>query len=165
MPLLPETPSPLASFKSRLVLHYWYQLTQVVLEKKPLNGCSSSSSSYEIDSILITTIISNAVHYWYTAEKNWKTKFGVENRKWNTPLHLLCLQNDRRCNSEVFELVSDLQKMPIRTKSPKLPMIITYRATLSVSSTTTGFMWLCVSLTSGGTASLLTEDMALDSSS
>jgi len=71
MPLLPETPSPLASFKSRLVLYYWYQLTQVVLEKKPLNGCSSSSSSsYEIDSIHITTIISNAVHYWYTAEKN-----------------------------------------------------------------------------------------------
>jgi len=70
MPLLPETPSSLASFKSRLVLPYWYQLTQVVLEKKPLNGCSSSSSSYEMDSILITTIISNAVHYWYTAEKN-----------------------------------------------------------------------------------------------
>ena len=110
MPLLPETPSSLASFKSRLVLPYWYQLTQVVLEKKPLNGCSSSSSSYEMDSILITTIISNAVHYWYTAEKNWKTKFGVENRKWNTHLHLLCLQNDCRCNSEAFELVSDLQQ-------------------------------------------------------
>jgi len=45
MPLHPETPSSLASFKSRLVLPFWYRLTQVVLEKRPLNGCSSSSSS------------------------------------------------------------------------------------------------------------------------
>ena len=35
----------LASFKSILVLPFWYWLTQVVLEKRPLNGCSSSSSS------------------------------------------------------------------------------------------------------------------------
>ena len=42
---------------------------------------------------------------------------------------------------------------------------IIYRAKLSVSSTTTGFIWLCVSSTSAGTASLLTEHMALDSSS
>ena len=40
-----ETPSSLASFKSRLVLPFCYQLTQAVLEKWPLNGCSSSSSS------------------------------------------------------------------------------------------------------------------------
>ena len=32
--------SSLASFKSRLVLPFWYRLTQVVLEKRPLNGCS-----------------------------------------------------------------------------------------------------------------------------
>ena len=37
---LPETPTSLASFKSRLVLPFWYRLTQVVLEKRPLNGCS-----------------------------------------------------------------------------------------------------------------------------
>ena len=29
----------LASEKSRLVLPFWYRLTQVVLEKRPLNGC------------------------------------------------------------------------------------------------------------------------------
>ena len=29
--------------KSRLVLPFWYRLTQVVLEKRPLNGSSSSS--------------------------------------------------------------------------------------------------------------------------
>jgi len=46
MPLHPQTPSSLASFKSRLVLPFpfWHRHTQVVLEKKPLNGCSISSS-------------------------------------------------------------------------------------------------------------------------
>ena len=29
----------LASVKSRLVLPFWYRLTWVVLEKRPLNGC------------------------------------------------------------------------------------------------------------------------------
>ena len=33
----------LAPAKSRLVLPFWYRLTQVVLEKRPLNRCSSSS--------------------------------------------------------------------------------------------------------------------------
>ena len=41
MPLYPKTPSSLASFKSRLGLPFWYRLTQVVLKKRPLNGCSS----------------------------------------------------------------------------------------------------------------------------
>ena len=36
----PKTPKSLASFKSRLVLPFWYRLTQVVLEKTPLNRCS-----------------------------------------------------------------------------------------------------------------------------
>jgi len=30
------------SSKSRLVLSFWYQLTWVVLDKEPLNGCSSA---------------------------------------------------------------------------------------------------------------------------
>ena len=38
----PKTPSSLASFKSRLVLPYWYKLIQVVLENRLLNRCSSS---------------------------------------------------------------------------------------------------------------------------
>jgi len=45
MPLHHKTPSSLASFKSKLALPFWYQLTQVVLEKRPLNGCSCSSSN------------------------------------------------------------------------------------------------------------------------
>ena len=36
----PKTPSSLDSFKSRLVLTFWYWLTQVASEKRPLNGCS-----------------------------------------------------------------------------------------------------------------------------
>ena len=40
-----QTPLSFASFKSRLVLPFWYQLTQVVMEKRPLNVCSSSGSS------------------------------------------------------------------------------------------------------------------------
>ena len=42
MPLHPRTPSSLASFKSRLVLPFWYGLTQVVLVKRLLSGCSNS---------------------------------------------------------------------------------------------------------------------------
>ena len=41
----PRTPSSLASFKSRLVLLFWCQLTQVVLEKRLLNGCSGGGSN------------------------------------------------------------------------------------------------------------------------
>jgi len=37
-------PSSLASLKYRLILLFCYQLTQVVLEKRPLNRCSSSST-------------------------------------------------------------------------------------------------------------------------
>jgi len=48
IPLLPKTQSYLASFKSRLVLPFWYWLTQVVLEKVPLNGCGSGSSSIHL---------------------------------------------------------------------------------------------------------------------
>ena len=42
---LKASPSYLASVKSRSVLPFWYLLTQVVLEKRPLSGFSSSSSS------------------------------------------------------------------------------------------------------------------------
>jgi len=43
MPL--PSPSSLASCKSRQVLPFCYWLIHVVLEKRSLNGCSSSSSS------------------------------------------------------------------------------------------------------------------------
>ena len=37
----------LAPVKSRLVVPFWYRLSQVVLEKRPLNGCSCSSKTLE----------------------------------------------------------------------------------------------------------------------
>jgi len=40
----PTTPSSLASFKSRLVSPIWYWFTQVVLEKRPVNGCTNGWS-------------------------------------------------------------------------------------------------------------------------
>ena len=40
MPLPSQNPSSLDSFKSRLVLPFWYRLTRVVLEKRQLNGWS-----------------------------------------------------------------------------------------------------------------------------
>jgi len=40
MPLPSQTPSSLASFKSRLVLPFWYRLSQVILAKRPFNRCS-----------------------------------------------------------------------------------------------------------------------------
>ena len=46
MPLHPLTPLSFASVKSRLVLPLRYRLNQVVLEKRPLNGCSSGSSVF-----------------------------------------------------------------------------------------------------------------------
>jgi len=39
MPLHPRTPTSLASFKSRLVLPFWYRLSRVVPDKGALNGC------------------------------------------------------------------------------------------------------------------------------
>jgi len=47
--LQPKTSSSLASFQSRLVLPFWYRLTQVVLEKRPLSESSSSSYFYFMD--------------------------------------------------------------------------------------------------------------------
>jgi len=40
MPRLPPQ-SSLASLKSRMILPFWHLLTQVVLEKRPLNGYST----------------------------------------------------------------------------------------------------------------------------
>jgi len=41
MLLNPKTLSSLASFKSRLILPFWYRCTQVVMEKGPFNRCHS----------------------------------------------------------------------------------------------------------------------------
>ena len=55
MSLHPKTPSSLASFKSRVVLPFWYRFTRLVLEKRPLNGCSSSSISKRTSAVVVTS--------------------------------------------------------------------------------------------------------------
>jgi len=57
MTLLPKTPSSLASFKSRLVLPFWYWLTQVVLEKRLLNGCSGSSTWFALSIVSVVVTV------------------------------------------------------------------------------------------------------------
>ena len=65
MPL--PSPSSLASFKSRVVLPFWYRLTQVTMEKRSLNGSSSSSFSL----CLAPDACSKRHHQWGTAEAAW----------------------------------------------------------------------------------------------
>jgi len=48
MPLHPNSASSLASFKSRLVLPCWYQLTQVVVEKRPVVSVNKPVVSYHM---------------------------------------------------------------------------------------------------------------------
>ena len=50
-----KPPLSLASFNSRLVLPSWYRLTQVVLEKRQLNGCSSNCSR----------LVLAKIHHWF----------------------------------------------------------------------------------------------------
>jgi len=45
---IPQTPPSLASFKCRLVLPFWYRLTQVVLAKRPLNRRSRYLVDYRV---------------------------------------------------------------------------------------------------------------------
>ena len=44
-------PLSLAPVKSRSVLPFWYRFTQVVLEKRPLNGCTHTCSCNSISGI------------------------------------------------------------------------------------------------------------------
>jgi len=45
MPVPSQNPVISCSFKSRMFLPFWFRLTKVVLEMRPLNGCSSSSAA------------------------------------------------------------------------------------------------------------------------
>jgi len=57
MPLHHKTPSSLATFKSRLVLPFRYRLTQAVLEKRPLNGCSIRSRVIVVCGSVVVEVI------------------------------------------------------------------------------------------------------------
>jgi len=71
MPLHPEALSSLALFESRLVLPFWYQLTQVVLEKRPLNWCNSSSSSSSSFNEITTQHMLSTSHHMVTPDEGY----------------------------------------------------------------------------------------------
>ena len=58
MALHPRTLSSLASFKSRLVLPFWYWLTQAVLEIRPLNRCRC-----RVVVVVVLVVVVCLVHY------------------------------------------------------------------------------------------------------
>ena len=75
MALPSQTPSSLASFKSRLVLPFWYRLTQVVLVKRPLNGCSSS--------VVVRWDFLSMYHIWSLwVHPLWSCEWRCKIRKW-----------------------------------------------------------------------------------
>jgi len=66
MPLHPKIPSSFTSFKCRLVLPFWYRLIEVVLKKKPLNGCVKVITKHNRQHITLLTAIvicSNSVNH------------------------------------------------------------------------------------------------------
>ena len=57
----------LASFKSRLVLSFWYRLTRVVLEKGPLNGCVCASlicAVFSVAKLSVAVLIAEPFPTW-----------------------------------------------------------------------------------------------------
>ena len=62
---------PLYLLKSRLVLPFWHRLAQLVVEKRPLNGCVSSDSSYLLTyllfryarGVLFLILAARSIHY------------------------------------------------------------------------------------------------------
>ena len=62
IPQHPKTPSSLASIAT-LVSPFWYRLTQVVL-KRPLNGCSISSSGGRQSWLYVTFWCTLNIPYW-----------------------------------------------------------------------------------------------------
>ena len=73
VPLPSQNPIISCLTEIQIFLPFWYRLTQVVLEKRPLNGCGSTSSS----SIDIKIILSQTIHHrHYTTARTtpWYTK-------------------------------------------------------------------------------------------
>jgi len=78
MPLHPKTPSSLASFKSRLVLPFSYQLTEVVLEKRSLNVYTSSSSSCAcfLELLICVRCVDDVFWQWFLPARWWGSRSG-----------------------------------------------------------------------------------------
>ena len=86
MPLHPQTPSSPASFKSSLVLLFWYRFNQVVLEKRQLNGCSSSCPGRAVKLMCVQSVTLNYVTFdlgiWHFGIKVYLDTVSVKFEAW-----------------------------------------------------------------------------------
>ena len=98
-----ESPNPIifASFISRLVLPFWYRLTHVVLAKRPLNRCRSSS---------IYVAMSTIEHWWKTPCWKWnpvaETAGGLSLRHHQSNAVFETTLNARHCAESTGNIVS-----------------------------------------------------------
>ena len=75
----------LAPVKSRFVLPFWYRLTQVVLEKRPLNGCCCCCCPYNTPENLWISTLRHCHHGGVTRLPSLVTRLGWW--RWNTRLY------------------------------------------------------------------------------
>jgi len=96
-----------------MVLPFWYQLTQVVLEKRPLNGCSSSSSSNK--STTMATSLSTTLSYLRRRRKLARHRWATERRH----CHTATMLHRRMCSTANH--CSQLSDQPCRSAWNSLP--------------------------------------------
>jgi len=89
-----SSPSSFVSLKSRMVLPFWCQYTQVFLENRPLNECSSSCIHMSLVTVYINRI--DAVLLFQSAQIDffWQTALLRSTRMQQLPSSLLVLDND-----------------------------------------------------------------------
>ena len=78
MPLHPKTQSSLASFKSRLVFTFLVLACTAVLEKRPLNWCSSSIMIILLKAFAVYSIVCDDAKSWASGilnQKSWYCTF------------------------------------------------------------------------------------------
>jgi len=110
MPLYPKTPSSLASFKSRLVLPFWYQLTQAHLEKRLLNGCSVVVVTKAVSIVDLMLLLLNCpINNFFLSRHCWElrtmTAMSVTTTHWPYPF-LIHNQNPEDITTEQYQIVS-----------------------------------------------------------
>ena len=141
----PQTLSSFASFKSRLVLPFWYRLTQVVLEKRPLNGCSSSYDALWLD---ITEALLTAFLIKFCASSDC-----LLTASWTVPLQVIQVTHWRLLNWTLLQWTMKYSAgththhiyAPHKTLSGRFPALSSLSLSLSLSpSLSSLFSELCV---------------------
>jgi len=102
MPLPSQNPL----LKSRLVLPFWYWLTQDVLEKRPLNGCSSV--------VMLHNTCSNTAHLCNACDVSLTANLHVVSVSENEDVVVVLERQNQKLQSlpTVFDLIS------VHTTSP-----------------------------------------------